>query len=99
MISLASAGFDWDDGNRLKCEKHGVSIEEIEAVFANEPAIFPDQHHSEFEERWQAIGLTDASRYVFVAFTMRDFDDDQHIRPLSARYMHLKEIIHYERAH
>ena len=23
-------GFDWDDGNREKCQRHGVSIAEIE---------------------------------------------------------------------
>ena len=27
------AGFDWDDGNREKCRKHGVSLAEIEALF------------------------------------------------------------------
>ena len=26
-------GFDWDDGNRDKCQKHGVSIGEIERLF------------------------------------------------------------------
>jgi hypothetical protein len=26
-------GFDWDDGNRSKCQKHGMSIAEIEALF------------------------------------------------------------------
>jgi len=29
----AVAGFDWDDGNREKCCKHGVTREEIEGVF------------------------------------------------------------------
>ena len=24
-------GFDWDDGNRGKCQMHGVSIKEIES--------------------------------------------------------------------
>ncbi len=27
------SGFDWDDGNIEKCQKHGVSLEEIEALF------------------------------------------------------------------
>ena len=26
------AGFLWDDGNRAKCEKHGVSIADIECA-------------------------------------------------------------------
>jgi hypothetical protein len=25
-------GFDWDDGNRAKCVKHGLTIEQIESV-------------------------------------------------------------------
>ena len=29
-MNFAVSGFDWDDGNRAKCEKHGVSITEIE---------------------------------------------------------------------
>ena len=28
------SGFDWDDGNIQKCQKHKVSIEEIEALFS-----------------------------------------------------------------
>jgi uncharacterized DUF497 family protein len=30
-------GFDCDDGNREKCQKHGVAIAEIEAFFAGAP--------------------------------------------------------------
>jgi hypothetical protein len=33
MSLPAIRGFDWDDGNRDKCQKHGMSIGEIEAVF------------------------------------------------------------------
>jgi uncharacterized protein len=53
------AGFDWDMGNRAKCQKHGVSIEEIEEVFAGVVMILPDAAHStEREERQLAIGRT-----------------------------------------
>jgi uncharacterized DUF497 family protein len=34
---LFVAGFDWDEGNRDKYSKHGVSHAEIEAVFAKDP--------------------------------------------------------------
>lgn len=33
MMEGPIAGFDWDRGNRAKCRKHGVSAEEIEALF------------------------------------------------------------------
>jgi len=32
-MKLTVAGFDWVDGNHAKCQKHGVSIAEIEALF------------------------------------------------------------------
>jgi hypothetical protein len=32
------SGFDWDEGNRAKCQKHGVSIPEIEELFAQGPS-------------------------------------------------------------
>jgi uncharacterized DUF497 family protein len=31
-------GVEWDEGNRDKCQKHGVSIEEIEALFRDPTA-------------------------------------------------------------
>jgi hypothetical protein len=33
VVEAAIAGFDWDDGNRSKCHKHGVSAEEVESLF------------------------------------------------------------------
>jgi hypothetical protein len=30
-----AASFDWYDGNRRKCQKHGLSIAEIEHVLAH----------------------------------------------------------------
>lgn len=97
MHSKIVAGFDWDEGNRGKCQKHGVTIEEIESVFAGEPAIGPDAAHSTAETRFLAIGCASSGRHVFLAFTWRGRDGVQLIRPISARYMHAKEVQHYER--
>jgi len=88
-------GFDWDDGNWPKCGKHGVSRAEIESVFKNAPAIHPDPFAGEM--RLRAIGRNDDGRYIFAVFMMRDTDNGDLIRPLSARYMHKKEIVSYER--
>jgi hypothetical protein len=92
------AGFDWDRGNRTKCQKHGVSIEAIESLFTRSVAIFPDNAHSEREQRFRAVGWTQENRAVFVVFTLRRQDGDLLIRPISARYMHKKEIETYEKA-
>jgi uncharacterized protein len=96
MIAVRGTSFEWDDGNREKCLKHGVSIDEIEAVFGSDPAIYPDLLHSEIEERWQAIGRSPENRWIFVAFTVREGSEQSLLRPLSARYMHDKEIRHYD---
>ncbi len=98
MILLHVSGFDWDSGKRGKCQKHGVSIAEIESVFRGDPRIAPDPKHSSAEDRLIAVGRTSAGRPVFVAFTPRVKDGRRLIRPVTARYMHAKEIAAYEAA-
>ncbi|SDM06625.1 hypothetical protein SAMN05428957_10295 [Oryzisolibacter propanilivorax] len=88
------SGFDWDDGNWPKCGKHGVSREEIEQVLLGTPAILPDPHPH--EPRMRAIGTTAAGRHVFLVFMPRQLSGRALLRPISARYMHRKEIEHYE---
>ena len=55
-MDLVVEGFDWDEGNRAKCQSHGVSIEEIETVLCDQPRIAPDPAHSVNEDRLIAIG-------------------------------------------
>ena len=90
------AGFDWDDGNRDKCTRHGVTIAEVESVFQGEVWIFPDVAHSDRETRFLGIGQTAKGRFVFVAFTLRMRTGERWIRPISARFMHAKEISHFQ---
>ena len=89
------AGFDWDAGNRRKCARHGVSNVDLESVFHGAIAVHPDPAHSVAEERFIAIGKTSEGRSVFLVFTLRDRDGARLIRPISARYMHRKEVEHY----
>lgn len=94
------AGFDWDHGNREKCRKHGVSLKTIENLFAGEMAVLPDPRHSQVEQRFLAIGRTRSGRSVrsvLVVFTLRQRDGETLIRPISARYMHTKEVKSYEK--
>lgn len=96
-MNVSVEGFEWDDGNWPKCGKHGVSKREIEALFQASPDVYPDPAHSQTENRMLAIGATKAGRWVLVAFTLRTRQDKTFIRPISARYMHQKEVDHYER--
>ena len=91
------AGFDWDEGNRSKCQKHGVSTAAVESLFHRLIAVLPDPLHSKSEERFMAIGKTDKGRGIFVVFTLRARRGKTIIRPISARYMHRKEMDHYEK--
>jgi hypothetical protein len=95
-MNFPTDGFDWDDGNRAKCGKHGVTVDEVEALFGAEVLIAPDLKHSDEETRFIAIGRSAGGRPMFVVFTLRDRASLRLIRPVSARYMHAKEIKAYE---
>ena len=96
-MSETLAGFDWDAGNRAKCQKHGVSVAEIEALFSRPLLVVPDAGHSKTETRIRALGKTSAGRTIFLVFTMRRKAGLHLIRPISARYMHAKEVATYEK--
>lgn len=92
MNNVTYDGFDWDDGNWPKCGKHGMSQTEVEQVFENTPAVHGNPVHSDTEQRFKAIGKTDAGRYAYVSFTYRG----GLIRPISARFMRQREVNQYE---
>ena len=98
MDMTAASGFQWDEGNRDKCQKHGVTIVENEAQFTHPHHLAPDVAHSTTETRFLAFGRGGGVRPILVAFTLRARQDETFIRPVSARYMHLKEIEAYEKA-
>jgi len=96
--AVGIAGCDWDDGNRIKCQKHGVKLAVIEGLFHGPLAVFRDLVHSVAEERFKAIGRSADGRGVLVVFTLRLRDDVVFVRPISARYMHAREMEYYEKA-
>jgi len=98
MIDLTNiTGFQWDDGNARKNEKHGVSTAESEQVFFNAPLLMlEDAKHSVSEPRFHALGKTDDGRLLHITFTLRE--DGEKIRVISARDMHRKEREIYDQA-
>lgn len=86
-------GFQWDEGNSDKnWHLHQVINSECEEVFFNLPLTFAvDQKHSHTEQRYYALGRTDADRWLFIAFAIRG----QSIRVISAREMNQKEQKQY----
>ena len=98
MIELSKInGFNWDEGNARKNEKHGVSMAEAEQVFFNAPLLLlEDASHSQKEPRLHALGKTDDARTLHITFTLRQ--SGLLISVISARNMHRKERAIYEQA-
>ena len=86
-------GFEWDAGNLAKsATKHGVTPEEAEQVFAQQPLLVQaDENHSQTEPRLCAWGRSAAGRRLAVVFTVRG----DRVRVISARLMSRKERIVY----
>jgi uncharacterized protein len=87
-------GFEWDEGNLTKnWVRHEVTASECEQIFFNHPLVATqDEKHSDQENRYFALGQTDAGRLLFVVFTIRN----NLIRVISARAMNRKERKVYE---
>ena len=90
-------GFNWDEGNACKNDKHGVSMAEAEQVFFNEPLlVIDDTKHSTGEGRFHALGKSNEDRLLHITFTLRHAGE--RIRVISARDMHRKERKIYEQS-
>jgi len=75
--------FDWDPGNVEKnWQKHKVHFKEAEEVFFNKLLIIlEDIKHSQKENRFIALGITNENRNLYIVFTIRN----KKIRIISAR--------------
>ena len=86
-------GFDWDEGNINKNQKHCVEHTECEQIFFNEPIIIlDDPKHAVAETRYAAFGVTDNDRELVAVYTMRN----KKLRVISAMDMSRKERKFYE---
>ncbi len=74
------AGFEWDNGNTGHCQKHGVTLGEIEELFSNTPRVAGDPFVE--ERRFRAIGRTHAGRFLYVVFMFQKRDTEFYIRPI-----------------
>ena len=71
--------FDWDKDNLQHIARHGITPDEIEQVFGNEPKDI-DFDVIGGEERWTSIGHTNLLRVLIVIWSMRDAS----VRPITA---------------
>lgn len=86
--------FEWDENKaKINQKKHGVSFEEATSVFNDSLSTnFDDPDHSQAENRYIIIGLSNQSRYLFVSFV----DRNKKIRLISARLVTPRERRFYE---
>jgi hypothetical protein len=77
--------FTWDPNkNKANISKHKVSFEEAKSVFFDENArIIYDPDHSEKEDRYILLGMSNKLEIVAVNHCYRE--DDSEIRIFSAR--------------
>jgi uncharacterized DUF497 family protein len=86
------SGFDCGDGNRSKCQRHGLSIDDIESLFVQPVVALPDHGHGKGEAGLRSIAKTAPERHVFAVLTIRSCGGENLIRPIGARCMHRKEV-------
>ena len=89
-----SIKFDWDPRKAQRnLRKHGIDFDEASTVFADTLSItIPDPDHSEDEERWVTMGLSNRQRLLVVVHT----EEEETIRIISARTADRLERRKYE---
>lgn len=87
--------FEWDENkNSINKKKHKVSFEEDKTAFYDDNAIlFDDPEHSESEDRFLLIGISNKTNLLIVCHCYRQ--SDEVIRIISARKATKNEIKQY----
>ena len=89
--------FSWDEiKNQANIKKHGISFDEAKTVFFDEHArLISDEKHSDKEERFIILGLSQNLRLLIVVHTHNE--STELIRIISARKATKTESKYYER--
>jgi uncharacterized DUF497 family protein len=92
--------FEWDREKAKTNEvKHGVSFEEAASIFLdpNAVSIF-DTSHSQAEDRWLTLGISNLGRILVLCHTFDDETKDRvSIRIISSRKAGQREIKQYRK--
>ena len=90
--------FEWDPGKAYDTlDKHDVSFDEAATVFRDSKALsIFDPDHSETEDRWITMGISEKGRLLIVVHTFREESEDvATIRIISSRKATKQEIKTY----
>lgn len=90
--------FEWDETkNQANQRKHGVSFEEASTVFYDDEALLRDDpEHSEEEDRFIILGLSNKANLLVVCHCYRAFETV--IRIISARKATKTESKFYDKS-
>ncbi len=90
--------FEWDDSKaKGNLTKHGVTFDEAKTIFGDPLVLtFPDDKHSDTEDRFISIGHSSRLRVLLVVHTEHDFGDELVIRIISSRRAKTAERRTYE---
>ncbi|MBI2566594.1 MAG: BrnT family toxin [Candidatus Schekmanbacteria bacterium] len=91
--------FEWDPGkSRINLDKHRVAFEEGATVFRDPLSLtMYDPDHSETEDRWITLGISNSGRLLVVCHTFHEqFGKSVTVRIYSVRKATKKEIRSYE---
>ncbi len=99
MIYNIEYFFEWNPKKATSnYSKHNVSFEEATTIFkdSNIVSIY-DNSHSEYEDRWISIGLSEFGKLLIVCHTFREIDiKNSRIRIFSTRKATKAEINQYK---
>jgi uncharacterized DUF497 family protein len=89
--------FEWDPAKAASnLRKHGVSFKTAVRVFTDPYALVEQDRIENGEERWQTIGVVEGVLMLIVAHTVRERDNIEVIRIISARLANRRERRRYE---
>src|SRR5690242_7321552 len=93
ILETSHFEFEWDSGKRTKnSTKHGISTEEVEAVFRSDLALPLGIQITPLTPEQRALGWLVQQRLIQAAFALREGK----ARVMSARPAHRKERKQYE---
>lgn len=92
--------FEWDESKaRINFEKHGISFDEARTIFADPLLVtYVDEFHSNKEERFISVGLSERNRVLLAVHTEREETNEVIvIRIISCRKATQSERKQYEK--
>jgi uncharacterized DUF497 family protein len=88
--------FRWDVAKAAANKrKHGIAFEDAMLVFDDPYALFEQDRVVEGEIRWRTLGMAEDTTVLFVAHTIREEEQNEIVRIISARRATRTERIRY----